>query len=109
VLNVREDFAAKNPDVVKRVLAVYEKARKHALANPAELKAALVKAARLPDPVIERQLTRTDLSTSIIGPVQAEAIEQAGVALQKAEVIKADVNVKAVVAALIDPSFGVKA
>lgn len=105
VLNAREDFAAQNPEIVKRVVTVYEKARKHALANPAELKAALVKAARLPDPVIERQLTRTDLSTSIIGATQAEAIEQAGVALQKAEVIKADVNVKAVVAALIDPSF----
>jgi sulfonate transport system substrate-binding protein len=86
VLNVREDFAAKNPEIVKRVLKVYEKARVHALANKAELQAALVKAARLPDKVIEQQLVRTDLATSVIGPVQAEAIEQAGLALQKAEV-----------------------
>ena len=105
ILNVREEFAAKNPEIVKRVIGVYEKARKHALAKPEDVKAALVKAARLPDPVIARQLTRTDFGTSIIGPVQAEAIEQAGVALQKAEVIKSDVNVKAVVAALVDSSF----
>lgn len=105
ILNVREEFAAKNPEIVKRVIGVYEKARKHALAKPEDVKAALVKAARLPDPVIARQLTRTDFGTSIIGPVQAEAIEQAGVALQKAEVIKSDVNVKAIVAALVDSSF----
>jgi len=107
VLNVREDFATKNPEVVKRVLKVYEKARVHALANKAELQAALVKAARLPDRVIAQQLVRTDLSTSVIGPVQAEAIEQAGLALQKAEVIKADVDVKAVVASLIDARYSV--
>jgi len=111
ILNVREDFAAKNPEIVKRVIGVYEKARRHALANPADLKAALVKAARLPEAVIERQLTRTDLSTSVVGAVQAETILQAGLALQQAEVIKADVNVKAVVASLVDPSYtaGLKA
>ncbi|HRJ69334.1 MAG TPA: aliphatic sulfonate ABC transporter substrate-binding protein [Beijerinckiaceae bacterium] len=105
ILNAREDFAAKNPEIVKRVIAVYEKARKHALANPKLVVEALVKAARLPDTVIAKQIERTDFGTSVIGPVQAEAIEQAGLALQKAEVIKGDVNVKATVAALIDASF----
>src|SRR6187397_2738870 len=38
VLNVRESFAQENPEIVKRVLAAYEEARKWSLANPAELK-----------------------------------------------------------------------
>ncbi|PDS75888.1 aliphatic sulfonate ABC transporter substrate-binding protein [Rhizobium sp. L43] len=105
VLNVREEFAAAHPDIVKRVLASYEKARTEALKDPAKLKAALVAATKLPDTVIERQLERTNLGYSVIGDAQRETIEAAGLALQKADVIKADVDVKKVVSTLIDPSF----
>ncbi len=106
VLNVREAFAAENPDVVKRVLAVYEQAREWAVAHPAELKAQLVAATKLPDAVIERQLKeRTELTYSKIGQQQKDTILAAGLALQKAEVIKPDVNVQAVVHALIDGKF----
>ncbi len=106
VLNVREAFAAENPDVVKRVLAVYEQAREWAVAHPAELKAQLVAATKLPDAVIERQLKeRTELTYSKIGQQQKDTILAAGLALQKAEVIKPDVNVQAVVDALIDGKF----
>ncbi|MDC7741544.1 aliphatic sulfonate ABC transporter substrate-binding protein [Rhizobium binxianense] len=105
VLNVREEFAAAHPDIVKRVLASYEKARTEALKDSAKLKAALVAATKLPDTVIERQLERTNLGYSVIGDAQRQTIEAAGLALQKADVIKADVDVKTVVSALIDPSF----
>lgn len=105
ILNVREEFAAKNPEIVKRVIGVYEKARKQALAQPKQVVDALVKAAKLPENVIAKQIERTDFGTSVIGAVQIEAIEQAGLALQKAEVIKAEVNVKATVAALVEPGF----
>lgn len=106
VLNVREAFSAAHPDVVKRVLAAYETAREWSLAHPDELKAQLVAATKLPDPVIERQLKeRTELSHSKIGQAQKDSILAAGLALQKAEVIKADVDVPAVVDALIDGTF----
>lgn len=105
VLNVREEFAAAHPDIVKRVLASYEKARTEALKDPAKLKAALVAATKLPDTVIERQLERTNLGYSVIGDAQRETIEAAGLALQKADVIKADVDVAKAVSTLIDPSF----
>jgi sulfonate transport system substrate-binding protein len=105
VLNVREEFAAAHPDLVKRVLASYEKARTEALKNPAKLKAALVAATKLPDSVIDRQLERTNLTYSVIGDAQRETIEAAGLALQKADVIKADVDVGKTVSALIDPSY----
>lgn len=105
VLNVRESFAAQNPEIVKRVLATYEKARDWAVKNPAALAATLVAATKLPEPVIARQLQRTDLSYGPIGAEQREGILAAGLALQKAGVIAADVNVAAKVDALIDSQY----
>lgn len=106
VLNVREAFANEHPDVVKRVLGAYEQARQWSLAHPKELHALLVKATKLPDSVIDKQLNeRTDLTHAKIGQPQKDTILAAGLALQKAEVIKPDVNVQAVVDALIDAKF----
>lgn len=106
ILNVREDFAKSHPDVVKRVLAVYEQAREWSVAHPDELKTQLVEVTKLPDAVIERQLKeRTDLSYSKIGQQQKDTILAAGLALQKAGVIKEDVNVQAVLDTLIDATF----
>jgi sulfonate transport system substrate-binding protein len=109
VLNTTEDFAKDHPDIVKRVLATYEVARKWALANPDGLKALLAKAAKLPEDVIARQLERNDLTYSSIGDQQKETILAAGLALQKAGVLKADVDVKAAVDALVDTDFPVAA
>jgi len=106
VLNVREAFAADNPEIVKRVLAAYEKARAWALANPKELQKLLVKATKLPDAVIEKQLgERTELTHSKIGQEQKDGILAAGLALQQAGVIKPDVDVRAAVDSLIDAKF----
>lgn len=108
VLNTREDFIANHPELVSRVLAVYEKARAFAIANPAELKKTIVEQAKLNDAVAARQLERTDLSTAAIGERQKKTIEGAGLALQQAGVIPADVNVPSVAAALVDSSFVTK-
>ncbi|MGE0225278.1 MAG: aliphatic sulfonate ABC transporter substrate-binding protein [Acetobacteraceae bacterium] len=105
VLNVREAFAAENPDLVKRVLVIYEKARMWAVANPNELKAMMMAATRLSDPVIARQMERTDLSSGKIGEVQAATIIEAGKALQAAGVLDASADVTAVTNQMIDPSF----
>jgi sulfonate transport system substrate-binding protein len=105
VLNVREQFAKENPQLVERVLAAYERARQYSLAHPDELKAALVKAAKLPDNIIERQLKRTNISYSKIGQEQKDTIVAAGLALQKAGVLKPELDVKATADALIDPSY----
>jgi sulfonate transport system substrate-binding protein len=106
ILNVREEFAKEHPEIVSRVIAAYEEARKKAIAEPDVLKAALVEVTKLPDTVIARQLERTDLSHSKIGDDQRATIEAAGLALQQAGVLKPEVDVKAVVSDLIDPSFG---
>jgi sulfonate transport system substrate-binding protein len=103
VLNVREEFLKDHPDLVRRVLAVYEDARKYSLANYDEVKKAFIAATRLPDAVVDKQLKeRTELTHSKIGAPQRESILAAGIALQQAGVVPASVDVKATVDALID-------
>jgi len=105
ILNVRDAFLNDHPDLVRRVLAVYEDARKYSLANYDELKKATAAATRLPDAVVDRQLKdRTDLTQSRIGTPQRESILAAGVALQQAGVIPAGADVGAAVDALLDDS-----
>lgn len=105
ILNVREDFAAKNPAVVSRVLAAYEKGRRWSVENPKELAAILVAATKLPDAVIARQLERTGLTYGPVGKEQRESILAAGLALQEAGVLGADVKVEAQVDALLESRF----
>src|SRR6202035_5502645 len=93
ILNTREEFLKDHPDLVRRVLAVYEEARKYSLAHYDDEKKAFVAATKLPDAVVDKQLKeRTELTHSRIGAPQRESILAAGLALQQAGVIPADVN-----------------
>jgi sulfonate transport system substrate-binding protein len=106
ILNVREEFAKEHPDAVARVLKVYEQARKWALKNPGEVTKALAGAAKIPDNVAEKQLKeRTELTHSVIGKPQHDSILAAGLALQQAGVLPANVDVKKAVDELIDTRF----
>ncbi|HEX2154448.1 MAG TPA: aliphatic sulfonate ABC transporter substrate-binding protein [Acidimicrobiia bacterium] len=105
VLNVDEDFAGDHPDVVDAVIRAYERARDWARSNPDGLAEILAEAAGLSDEVAVRQLERTDLTIAAIGDVQAATISMAGMALQEAGVIEADVDVAATVDELLDASF----
>jgi sulfonate transport system substrate-binding protein len=105
VLNVREEFAQRYPQLVERVLQVYEKGRQWAQENPEELKAVLVKESKLSPDVAAKQLERTDLSNSAIGGQQKNAIVAAGSVLKKSGIIPESVNVNQVVDSLIDPQY----
>src|SRR6185295_265121 len=105
VLNVREAFAKENPALVATVLKAYEEARAFALANPAELTKTLIDYTKLSEPVIKRQLERTELTHSTIGQPQIETIVAAGLALQEAGVVPATTDVKAAVDDLVDRRF----
>ncbi|MBS0532496.1 MAG: aliphatic sulfonate ABC transporter substrate-binding protein [Proteobacteria bacterium] len=106
ILNVREEFAKDNPDLVKRVLAVYETARKYAVAHPDELEASFIAATKLPKDVVEKQLReRTDLSNGKIGKPQRDSILAAGLALQEAGVLKKDVDVAKTLDQLVDDQY----
>src|SRR5215204_4811920 len=106
ILNVREEFLKDHPDVVKRVLTVYEDARKFSLANYAEEKKAFQAATKLSDAVADKQLQeRTTITYNKIGAEQRDSILQAGIALQKAGVIPARVEVKKALDDLVDDKY----
>jgi sulfonate transport system substrate-binding protein len=104
-LNVREDFAQAHPDIVERVLTVYEKARKWSLDHPAELRAIVAKAGKLTDAVAAKDLERNDLSSGLIGKKQRDTIIAAGDVLKESGVIPADTDIAKTADALIDPQY----
>ncbi|HUC69465.1 MAG TPA: aliphatic sulfonate ABC transporter substrate-binding protein [Stellaceae bacterium] len=104
-LNTRQDFAAAHPDIVERVLTVYETARLWSLAHPAELKAIVAKAARLSDAVAAKDLERNDLSSGLIGQKQCDTIVAAGGVLKQSGIIPADTDIAKTADALIDPQY----
>jgi sulfonate transport system substrate-binding protein len=106
ILNASEDFLKNYPDLTKRVLAVYENARKYCLANYADEKRVFVDVTKLPDAVVDIQLKeRTDLTFNRIGAQQRDTILQAGLALQQAGVIQSNVDVKKALDDLVDDRF----
>ena len=103
ILNVREEFLKKYPDITRRVLATYEEARKYSLANYDDLKKTFMAVTKLPGNVVDKQLKeRTELTYNRIGAPQRESILAAGIALQQAGVIEPKVDVKAALDSLID-------
>jgi sulfonate transport system substrate-binding protein len=103
ILNVREEFLKDHSDLVKRVIAIYEDARKFSLANYGEVKRVFIAATKLPEAVVDKQLKeRTELTHNRVGQAQKDSILAAGLALQQAGVIKSDVDVKATLDSLID-------
>src|SRR5262249_21582326 len=103
ILNGGEEFLKDYPDIVRRVLAVYEEARKYSLANYDDLKKTFIAVTKLPENVVDKQLKeRTELTHSRIGVPQRDSILAAGLALQQAGVVDTKVDVKATLDALID-------
>jgi sulfonate transport system substrate-binding protein len=103
---VREEFAKDHPDIVRRVISAYEEARKYSLANYDELKKTFIGVTGLEGAVVDKQLKeRTELTHNKVGPAQRESILEAGLALQKAGVVGASVDVKKAVDDLIDDRY----
>lgn len=106
ILNVSEAFATAHPDLVSRVLAVYERGRTYAIEHPDELRAELVEAASVSEEVAEIQLSeRTDLSQPALGEAHRETFQATGEVLKKIGMIEEEVDVAEAVAGLIDPSY----
>jgi sulfonate transport system substrate-binding protein len=106
LLNVREEFAKQHPDLVRKVLTVYEEARVWSLAHPDELKKIVVEATKLPPAVIDRQIDqRTNLQSSTIGEAQRQTILAAGLALKQAGILQPDADVPAALNSLLDPQY----
>ena len=106
ILNGREEFLKTYPELTRRVLAVYENARKYCLANYDDEKRAFIEATKLPGAVVDIQLKeRTDLTFNRIGAPQRDTILKAGLALRQAGVIPGNVDVKKALDDLVDDRF----
>jgi sulfonate transport system substrate-binding protein len=106
ILNVREVFAKRNPEVVRRVLAVYERARIYAIAHPDELAAELVDAAGVSQEVAHIQLAqRTNLSTPAIGGEHRATFTSTGEVLRRIGIIDASVDIRATLDSWVDGSY----
>jgi sulfonate transport system substrate-binding protein len=106
ILNSRQDFLAQYPDIARRVLAVYETARKYCLARYDDEKRVFMAVTKLPGDVVDIQLKeRTELTFNRIGPQQRDSILQAGLALQQAGVLPANADVKQALDSLIDDRY----
>src|ERR1700689_4483347 len=106
ILNSREDFLKVYPDLTRRVLAVYEQARKYCLAHYDEEKSVFMNVTRLPGEVVDIQpKERPELTFNKIGPQQRDSVLQAGLALQQAGVIQPSVDVKQTLNDLVDDRY----
>jgi sulfonate transport system substrate-binding protein len=106
ILNASEDFLKSYPDLTKRVLAVYEQARKYCLDHYDDEKSVFMNVTKLPAEVVDIQLKeRTELTFNKIGPQQRDSILQAGLALQQAGVIQPSVDVKQMLNDLVDDRY----
>jgi sulfonate transport system substrate-binding protein len=106
ILNSSEDFLKAYPELTKRVLSVYEQARKYCLGHYDDEKRVFIDVTKLPDAVVDIQLKeRTELTFNKIGQPQRDSILEAGLALQKAGVIQPNVDVKQALNDLVDDRY----
>ena len=106
VLNVRAEFAEENPELVDRVLEVYERGRQYALDHPDEIRDILITETRLSPEVAEKQLDeRTAYPDPRIGDAHRENWQAVGEMLKQIGLLDESVDVAQLLDDLIDTSF----
>lgn len=109
-LNVREDFLARRPAEVHRVIAGYERARQWTLANPTEAARILSDEAKVSLKVALLQLKlRTDLSNPWPSSEHVHALQAASPILQAEALVKPGVDLNRTVVDLVDTRFAASA
>lgn len=105
-LNVREEFLARHPDSVRRVIAGYETARKWILAHPTEAARILSDEAKVSLEVALLQLKlRTDLSVPQPGAEHVKALQAASPILLDEALVKPGTDLAKVATELVDTQF----
>lgn len=105
VISVRQEFAKAHPELVSRVLAAYEKARRWAQEHPAEYQELVAREAKITPEVAKLLLERTGLGDAAFTGKQEASLIEAGKALQRSGILKNDRNMETVVGELIDRSY----
>jgi len=105
-LNVREDFQARHPAELRRVIAGYERARRWILANTAEAARILSEEAKVSLQVALLQLKlRTDLSNPQPSAEHVKALQAAAPILLDEQLVKPGTDLNKVIADLVDVQF----
>jgi sulfonate transport system substrate-binding protein len=105
VLGVREDFLRERPDVVRRVVASYERARRWALQNGDELIALTVEQAGISRAVAERVLReRYRFDSGVPGAEHVRALDGVAGILESEGLVRHGADVRGSIASLFDPS-----
>lgn len=107
-LNVRTDFAENHPELVEKVIEVYEKAREWTVENPEEAANILAEQAQLDEEVAKLQLSRNDFSDPTPSEIHVAALIEAGKVLQNSGVISANVDIEELASSFIQSSFAEK-
>ena len=105
-LNVREEFLARQPQTVRRVIAAYERARAWTLANPSDAAKILSEEAKVSLPVALLQVKlRSDFSRPQPSDEHLKALQAAAPILTAEQLVKPGVDLNRTIADLVDTRF----
>lgn len=104
-LNTTDAFAAAHPDVVKRVLHVYEKGRNWVKANPDEAAKLMSEEAKISLPVAKAQLKLNDFSNPVPGAEHIKALKAAAPILFDEKLVATEAAALKAVDEVVDGSF----
>jgi sulfonate transport system substrate-binding protein len=104
-LNTTDDFIARYPEHLKRVLKVYERARRWAIANPEETARIVADESRLSVPVIRQQLTRADFSKPVPEKFHLDSLYATVPILLDEEIVKKGTDLRKFIGELVDDRF----
>jgi sulfonate transport system substrate-binding protein len=104
-IDVREEFAANHPDELRRILQVYERARKWSIENPEEVAKILAEEAKLPLAVARKQLERTHFISPVPTREQVASLQASSPLLLEEGLVKPGTDLNKVIADLIDTDF----
>lgn len=105
LLDVREDFIRDHPETLRKVLAVYEKARAWIASHPDETARIIAEESKVSLPVAKLQLSRNDFSQPWPGRQQVDALQAAAPILLQERLVKPGTDLKKIIDGLIDTQF----
>jgi sulfonate transport system substrate-binding protein len=104
-LNTTDDFIAKYPEHLKRVLKVYERARRWVIAHPDDTAKIVAEESKLSVPVIKQQLTRADFSKPVPEKFHLDALYATAPILLDEEIVKKGTDLNKYIGELVDDRF----
>ncbi|NTW68720.1 MAG: aliphatic sulfonate ABC transporter substrate-binding protein [Chlorobiaceae bacterium] len=105
LLNTTDSFASKYPEVVSRVIRVYEKVRRWAIRHPDELEMIYADESRISLPVAQLVMSRVDLSKPIPDAHDLMILKDAAHVLVEENLVNRGTDLNSVIDELVDSRF----